>query len=169
MCWLILKKKKKKKKIIIQCVTNHILISYIPIINGEYDGGCSGVLSGLCPHLYGQSSVFYICLFAVPPGHIHSLCLWSITSNSTCISSDTALLQLPEYSLVFWRDLWKITTLFKGCYLTSDRSQSSRLSAWQTNGPVDNEKSSERPGAATFESRWVGGDEAEFILCCLTC
>lgn len=125
-------------------------------MNAECDGGCSRVLSGLRPHLYGQSSVFYICLFAVPPGHIHSLCLWSITSNSTCISSDTTLLQLPEYSLVFWRDLWKITTLFKGCYLTSDRSQSSRLSAWQTNGPVDNEKSSERPGAATFESRWVG-------------
>lgn len=41
--------------------------------------------------------------------------------------------------------------------LTSDRSQSSRLSAWEINGLVDNEKSSQQPGAATFVGRKAQG------------
>lgn len=42
--------------------------------------------------------------------HSTACCLLYIISYSTCISSDTALLLLPEHCLVFWQGLWKITT-----------------------------------------------------------
>lgn len=89
------------------------------------------------------------------------------STASTSISSDTALLLLPKHSFAFWWEKKKTAILFECCYLTSDRSKSSRLSAWQTNGLVDNEMSLEWPGAATFgawRERGRKGDRIHIVF-----